>query len=233
MQFSLDSSTALFLYWIVLFMPLMAWASYRKIKSGTPLSPKVERFRMAVAILIVTGLIGVATARANLIPLSFSADLASLVLGVAVLTGLLAGIARGRHRVPAAHRERIRLLYAPATPAEFSWSIVGGIAAGITEEIAYRAVLYELVGRWAGYGISIIVCVLLFVLAHLPQGLRGGIGVGAMAILFHIIYVLSGSLLAPILVHALYDIGLFAMLFLDERRQALASASLEQPVLAN
>jgi hypothetical protein len=139
MQFSLDSSTALFLYWIVLFMPFMAWASYRKIKSGATLSPKVERFRMAVALLIVTGLIGVATARANLIPLSFSADLVSLVLGAAVLTGLLSGVIRGRHRVPAAHRERIRLLYAPATPAELAWSIVGGIAVLWTATNIFRS----------------------------------------------------------------------------------------------
>jgi membrane protease YdiL (CAAX protease family) len=230
MPVHLDFPTLLFLYWVVLFMPLMAWVSYRKVKAGQTLPPKTERFRLGFGLLIVTALMALAAAQQQSISIPLHADCTSLVFAIAILTGLLLGIARNRHKQPAEHRERIRLLYAPANLTEFGWASAAGIAAGIAEEIAYRAVLYELVAVWAGYGVSLVVCVVLFVLAHLPQGLRGAIGVGAMAIIFHILYVLSGSLLPGIVLHALYDVGLFAILLADERRQ-LALHTAEQPAL--
>jgi membrane protease YdiL (CAAX protease family) len=228
----LDLPTLLFLYWMVLFMPFMAWVSYRKVKAGQPLAPKIERFRLGTGLLGVTALMALASAQQHSITISLHADSMSLLFAAAIVTGLLAGVARNRHRQPAAHRERISLLYAPTSLAEFRWAATAGVMAGIAEEIAYRAVLYELLAPWTGYGISLVVCVLLFVVAHLPQGMRGAVGVGAMAIIFHILYVLSGSLLPGILVHAIYDVGLFAILLMDERRQ-LAVHTAEQPVLFN
>lgn len=232
MPVKFDFPTLLFLYWVALFMPFMAWVSLRKIKSGSPIAPKTERFRIAVALLIVTGLVAMATADSNAVRVPLQYDSVSMLFAVAIVIGLLSGVVRGRHRQPPEHRERIRMLYAPSSTREYCWAVAGGIAAGIAEEIAYRAVLYELLARRAGYGVSIVVCVLLFVLAHLPQGLRGAMGVGAMAIVFHILYVLSGSLLPGIIVHAAYDVGLFTILLIDERRQAVPATAVEQPAIS-
>ena len=63
----------------------------------------------------------------------------------------------------------------------------------------------------------------------LQEGLRGAIGVAILAMLFHITYVLSGSLLAPILVHAIYDIALFIILYLRERKKTIELQTVEQP----
>ncbi|HWR13672.1 MAG TPA: CPBP family intramembrane glutamic endopeptidase [Terriglobales bacterium] len=224
-----SSATILFLYWVVVFMPFMAWTSYRRLKAGRTLGPKTERFQISVALLVVTALISLEAASVQSIGISFHPDFIGLLLAVSILIGLIAGIVRGRRRNPAPElRERVRLLYAPATPSEYGWSVVGGISAGIAEEIAYRAVLYELLARWIGYGPSLVLCVVLFVLAHLPQGLRGAIGVGALAILFHIVYVLSGSLLGPILIHAVYDVALFTILYREEHKKILLEP-IEQP----
>jgi len=225
---SFDFATLLFLYWVVLFMPFMAWVSYRKIKRGQPLAPKLERYRISVSLLIVTGLMGLAAAQSRSIAIPLGHDFWTFFTAITCLAGTISGVIRGRKKAPPEHRERLRKLYAPGTPSELAWSFLAGTCAGIAEEIAYRAVLYELLGRWMGYGFSLIICVLLFVLAHMPQGLRGGIGVGAMAIIFHLVYVLNGSLVAPILVHALYDIALFTILYLDERK--LIPAPISQPV---
>lgn len=210
-------------------MPWAAWMSYRKIKSGRPLAPKVKRFRAAIALLLLTGLISFNAAKTNAVELPFHIEYWSLLYGAVVIVALVNAVTRGRHRQPPGHRERIRLLYAPTSGVELAWSMVGGICAGIFEEIAYRAVLYELLGRVMGYGSSLIVCVILFVVAHMPQGVRGGIGVAILAIMFHITYVLSGSLLAPILIHTVYDLCLFAILYRDERKQTLSVQPVEQP----
>ncbi|HET9698319.1 MAG TPA: CPBP family intramembrane glutamic endopeptidase [Terriglobales bacterium] len=223
----LNSTTLLFFTWVCVFMPWAAWTSYRKIKSGQPLTPKLKRFRMGAILLTFTGLISYNTAEISKIKLSFQPEFWSLLYGGVFLLALIHAVARGQHRVPAEHRERIRLLYAPTTPTELSWSLLNGTCAGVFEEITYRAVLYELFGRQFGYGISFVLCVLFFVVAHLPQGLRGAIGVAILAMLFHITYILSGSLLAPILVHAIYDVALFIILYLRERKNPVA---LQQPI---
>jgi membrane protease YdiL (CAAX protease family) len=225
----LNSTTLLFFTWVCLFMPWAAWLSYRKIKSGQPLSPKIKRFQASAVLLTFTGLISYNTAEIEKINLPFHPEFWSLLYGAAFLIALISGISRGRHRGPVEHRERIRLLYAPTTHAELGWTMLAGTCAGIFEELAYRAVLYELLGRQFGYGISFVLCVVFFVLAHLPQGLRGAIGVAILARVFHITYVLSGSLLAPVLVHAIYDVALFIILFRDERKKTIPLQSVEQP----
>jgi membrane protease YdiL (CAAX protease family) len=226
---SIDPATGLFLYWIVILMPVLAWMSYRRLQKSTKLAPKIRRFQLSVTLLILTGVVSIQAAHANDVQISFQGGIWSMIYASLIVTVLLAAIVRGRHRQPAEHRERIRLLYAPTRGAEYAWSIAGGTIAGIVEEIAYRAVLYELLGRSVGYGFSLLISVVVFVLAHLPQGLRGAVGVTMLATIFHIVYVLSGSLLAPVLIHAIYDIGLFTILFLDERKRAAVPQPAEQP----
>ncbi len=228
-----DGSTIMFLAWIGLFMPVLAWLSYRKVKSGQPLAPKVRRFRVGIAALLLTGVLTIHAAQSNGVALPFQTSPLGIVVAICTTAFLLSAVARGRHRQPPEHRERLRLLYAPTNSVEFAWTIVLGTGAGFSEEIAYRAVLYELLGRITGnYAVSIILCVVLFVLAHLPQGLRGAIGVGMMAIIFHIVYAVTGSLFAPVLIHAVYDIGLFTMMFRDERKLALTSIPEQEAVHA-
>jgi hypothetical protein len=68
------------------------------------------------------------------------------------------------------------------------------------------------------------------VVAHLPQGKRAAFGIAILAIFFHTIYALTESLFAPILMHCLYDSGIFTILFYDERRR-LANPQVEQKLV--
>jgi membrane protease YdiL (CAAX protease family) len=220
MGITFDTATSIFLVWTCVGMPWLAYLSYRKIKSGVPLPPKIKRFRTMVVLLLVTGWLADNTALSNGVELEFTPTFLGLFFGISVTVGTVIGVVRGRHRQPSAHRERIRKLYAPTNTPEYLWAITGGTCAGICEEIAYRGVLLALLARLTGsLGVGIVLCVVFFVLAHLPQGLRGAIGVASLATIFHIIYAVTGSLLAPILIHALYDIGIFTILFVDERRR--------------
>ena len=229
MGITFDLATSIFLLWLCIGMPYLAYVSYRKIKSGVPLPPKVKRFRTMVVLLLLTGWLADSAARSNSVELEFTPTFIGLLFGLSVAVGTVIGVARGRRRQPTEHRERIRKLYAPTSTPEYLWAIAGGTCAGICEEIAYRGVLLALLARLTeSLGIAIVLCVVFFVLAHLPQGLRGAIGVGSLATIFHIVYAVTGSLLAPIIIHALYDIGIFTILFVDERRRAADPLLIEE-----
>lgn len=229
MGITFDLATSIFLLWLCIGMPYLAYVSYRKIKSGVPLPPKVKRFRTMVVLLLLTGWLADSAARSNSVELEFTPTFLGLLFGLSVAVGTVIGVVRGRHRQPTEHRERIRKLYAPTSTPEYLWAIAGGTCAGICEEIAYRGVLLALLARLTeSLGIAIVLCVVFFVLAHLPQGLRGAIGVGSLATIFHIVYAVTGSLLAPIMIHALYDIGIFTILFVDERRRAADPLLIEE-----
>ncbi len=227
-----DFGTSFFLIWLCVGMPLMAYFSYRRVKSGLPLPPKVKRFRTSVFLLLLTGYLAQNAALSNGIELEFTPALLDVLLGFLFTAVLIMGVVRGRHRQPPEHRERIRKLYGPASIPEYLLGLAAGTCAGIFEEIAYRGVLLALLTRLTGsMGIAIIICVVLFVLAHLPQGLRGAIGVGSLATIFHIVYAVTGSLFVPIVMHAFYDYGVFTMLFLEERKRSTAEVALEEPAV--
>jgi membrane protease YdiL (CAAX protease family) len=92
-------------------------------------------------------------------------------------------------------------------------------AAGIGEELLFRGLALELVGRVAGVPIGLLVASALFGLAHCITGtyavLAGFVGLylGGLA-------VLSDGLWVPILVHALYDFVALAAWTRTRRRPA-------------
>ncbi len=224
-------ATSIFLLWVCLFMPYFAWTTYRKVKSGAPLPSMGRRFQSGILLLLLVGYTADNVSLSNGIELQFHPTLWSLIYGLAIVIGLVVSVVRKRHQWPLEHRERIRKLYAPTNFAEYAWSIGAAICAGVCEEIAYRGVLYALAARLTrDVGAAVVLCIVFFVLAHLPQGLRGAIGVAMLASIFHVIYLLSGSLLAPILMHALYDVCLFTILFNDERHRPADVVQEEQAV---
>ncbi|WP_031168136.1 CPBP family intramembrane glutamic endopeptidase [Streptosporangium roseum] len=96
----------------------------------------------------------------------------------------------------------------PRTTAE-RWYAAGlSVTAGITEEIVYRGLLIA-VGMGA-LGLSkevAAVCALaVFVVGHLYQGWRGMLVVTLLGAALTSLYLRSGSLLLPILLHALIDL---------------------------
>ncbi len=77
---------------------------------------------------------------------------------------------------------------------------------------------------------ALLVCVLVFALAHLPQGVRATCGIALLGICFHILYFVSRGLLAPVVAHATYDIAIFTIFY---RREIQSARSIELPQLWN
>jgi membrane protease YdiL (CAAX protease family) len=79
------------------------------------------------------------------------------------------------------------------------------VTAGVCEEILFRGYLMAFLLPLGGLGVAVFVSSFLFGLAHAYQGVRGTVTSGVLGALMAGMYVLTGSLLAPILVHAMVD----------------------------
>jgi len=97
--------------------------------------------------------------------------------------------------------------FLPRTKEQLFWGLIVSLFAGLCEEIAYRGYLIAYCRAWLPEWPALAAGAVLFGLAHLYQG-AGGIFVTALLGLgFGFIYVETGSLALPILLHAAVDIS--------------------------
>jgi uncharacterized protein len=145
---------------------------------------------------------------------SANANNANFLVGVMIgliCAGLVLGIALG------IWARRIRKLTMPVVGdiepllprngAEIACAIPMAINAGVTEELFFRLALPLLAAQVTGSGLAgfAIACA-AFALVHWYQGWKGMLVVFAFGIFFAGLYLLSGSLLLPMLVHVLVDL---------------------------
>ncbi|WP_448639990.1 CPBP family intramembrane glutamic endopeptidase [Geodermatophilus sp. URMC 63] len=114
--------------------------------------------------------------------------------------------AHGRHAEPEGHAT---LALLPRTPAERRLFSVVGVTAGVCEEWLYRGFFLAVVAA-AGGGLPVPVLVLAgavaFGLAHAYQGRHGVVLTGVLGGVFAALYLDTGSLLLPVLLHAAVDL---------------------------
>jgi len=172
----------------------------------------------AVAIALVLALPGVGVADLGLrLP-----DLGGLVQGgdeaLAMVLGAAIGLALSAAALTVVLRRssaRPRPVLAavdvmlPTTPAaRRGWAGLA-VSAGVTEEITYRGlvVLALALGLPSlGHAWVVAAAAVLFGLAHWYQGRLGMLGTAALGAVFAQLYLLTGSLLLPMLLHLLVDL---------------------------
>jgi membrane protease YdiL (CAAX protease family) len=97
------------------------------------------------------------------------------------------------------------------------------VTAGITEELIYRGFLlrYLAAGPWGLSAVAALaVSSLAFGVAHAGQGAKGMLATGVVGLLLGGLYLASGSLLLPILLHTLIDLRALAVSHLARREAA-------------
>jgi membrane protease YdiL (CAAX protease family) len=96
----------------------------------------------------------------------------------------------------------------PATPREARAFGAVAITAGICEEVLYRGyLLWYLLSVWPGrLAIAAAAAALIFGLGHAYQGVRGVVHTTVVGGIAMAVYLLTGSLLAPMLLHAALDL---------------------------
>jgi uncharacterized protein len=149
------------------------------------------------------------------------------------LIGLLLVIALSalQARRSAAIREKmeeafLRLSFIlPRTGEERIWWIFVSLTAGICEEILYRGFLihYFFAAPFhAGLLLTVIISSVIFGAAHLYQGVAGVISTAILGLIFSAVFLTTGTLVVPMILHALIDLRI--LLILRPKQQLSAEA---------
>ena len=94
----------------------------------------------------------------------------------------------------------------PRTPREIRTMQALAITAGICEEIAYRGFILWYLTNWMHVSLAIVIMAVAFGASHLYQGVKGAAQVAVIGAVAALLYLLSGSLWIPMVLHAVVDI---------------------------
>jgi CAAX protease family protein len=107
----------------------------------------------------------------------------------------------------------------PRDGRQLCWGLVVSVFAGVFEEIAYRGYLMAYFGTWLDPWGALAASSLLFGLAHLYQGKWGVPTTALLGALFGWVYIETGSLILPMLLHAALDISAMVTAWIVLRRE--------------
>lgn len=210
--------------YLALVLPVVGRSRYRLLQQSADLEPtlRVAAYRssirrqwllvgLALAVLLVAGApledVGLRPS-GRLLPELLPGLAMLLLFGV-----LLALLLRLRPPVRARVLRPVAALL-PVTPEERRAFVGVAITAGIAEEVVFRGFVLVYLTDVASLPLAaaMLVSALVFGLAHTYQGLVGVLLTGLAGYWLAGLYVLTGSLLLPAVVHALVDLRLLLVL---------------------
>lgn len=117
----------------------------------------------------------------------------------------------------------------PRTDLEYRWFRAVSVTAGICEEILFRGFVTWYLGHWMPLWLAAVIGAVGFGLAHAYQGMTGIIKTGVTGLLMGLLFVASGSLLWPIILHVAVDLqgGAMARKVLVSDEVAAGSGSMQ------
>jgi membrane protease YdiL (CAAX protease family) len=217
---------------LIVVTPLWDWYEIPRLKASADPRKKIKFYgkiiaaswMCAVVAVSTVGVFGISTMQ------TVSGEISWLDAGSrggAIMKGITAGllIAILLPAVLAMRSEKIRAkagkaakrlaFLLPSTRDERAWWWAVCITAGICEEIVYRGFLlhyfhtlpFHLSLTWA-----LVVSSMIFGIGHLYQGVGGGVQTAVIGFVFGTMFVMTGSLVLPIVLHAVMDLRVLAML---------------------
>jgi membrane protease YdiL (CAAX protease family) len=126
-------------------------------------------------------------------------------------------------------RQRMRHLEVmlPHARSEMPGFSALSVTAGICEELLFRGYLIWYFVHWLGLIPAAIVTSVLFGLGHAYQGVRGMIVTALFGAFLAAIYLVTGSLIMPMILHAAMDLHSGSLMLSAWEREAAARASAE------
>jgi membrane protease YdiL (CAAX protease family) len=118
-------------------------------------------------------------------------------------------------RVKAAKAAKRMSFLLPSSGEERRWWWLICLTAGIGEEVVYRGFLlhYLHVAPFhLSWTLALVVSSMIFGIGHLYQGIAGAVSTVVVGFLFGAMFLATGNLLLPIVVHAVMDLRVLAML---------------------
>ena len=137
---------------------------------------------------------------------------ALVVLLAVVLPVLLLFVARRESPSEVAAVGDIQAIL-PRTLAEVRLGALLSLNAGILEELVFRLAVPALIYAATGNAlVALIVSTLLFGALHAYQGLFGVLGTALIGAFFMLLYIVTGTILVPIIAHLLVDLRSFVFI---------------------
>jgi membrane protease YdiL (CAAX protease family) len=152
----------------------------------------------------------------------------TIVMGFAVLRQRRAALADDDALARLRSRMSRLELMLPHSRAELSLFLKLSLTAGICEELLYRGYLIWYLSHWFPVYPAAALASLLFGIGHVYQGWRGVITTGLVGAFLSAVYLVTGSLYAGMVMHALMDAHSgHLMQAAYERERTLAAAAAE------
>ena len=222
----------LLVFFLVVVTPLWDWFEIPRLKASTAPRKKIRFYQKIVTAswacaLVAVITIGLRAAGTMDRGAHESAWLAPGTRGGVFLEGLIAGLLiviilpavlamrSGKIRVRAGKAARRLAFILPSTGEERRWWWLVCITAGICEELVYRGFLLHYLHVMPFHldiTRALVVSSLIFGIGHLYQGIAGVVQTTVIGFVLGAMFLLTGNLLLPIVVHAVIDLRVLAML---------------------
>ncbi|NQU66658.1 MAG: CPBP family intramembrane metalloprotease [Candidatus Marinimicrobia bacterium] len=212
----LSLRTLLFLTYLLVFLPLMAFRSRNKIIPasggvGTQYSSlKAIWFWTLFNHGVLFLLAWLASQEVSFKPFSMPAiDLIDGLYAIAALSVCVAisSLVRSSQSAREAAKEAITHWLLPRSMSEAALKSLTVLTASVVEEVAYRGVGYYII--WQLFGnpwLAAVVCSIAFGLAHWVQGWKNVVGIIAIGAVLQGLVVATNTLFLAIAVHVVFDI---------------------------
>lgn len=157
-------------------------------------------------------------------------------VGCLITTAVMALFSREYVRIRKLSDERMRKIidkharvfgYTPSSIRQLLYFVGLSVTAGVTEELLYRGFLIWSLTAYMNLVLAAVLSSIFFGLGHSYQGVAGIVKTGGVGLVMASLYVGSGTILLPIILHAFVDIqnGLLSY----SLKAALATSSLPSP----
>jgi membrane protease YdiL (CAAX protease family) len=205
---------------LVLLLPPRAWVSFRALRRASPEQQPRLRRRIYIAAgtsqWILCALLVFYWARMHrqwtalgVVPV-ISPGAIGVLIGIAIVAGVMvAGARRGDPAAALEHaRHRLQPLESmlPHTRSELALFRGLSVTAGVCEELLFRGFLIWYFGNYTGLIQAALLSSLAFGIGHAYQGPRGIALTALVGTFMSAVYLLTGSLLLPMLIHAAMDL---------------------------
>lgn len=229
-----STSMAIYALLVAFAFPFADLSTMRRLKQHTSSSARLGAYRFIVIFLWTAAAIAIALPRPRSLftvaraPADFdwlyatpwAHGMATALIGAILIlifsTGLQCLLKQGVRAKIAPAMQDLRFLL-PVSGRERFWWVLISVSAGVCEEIIYRGFLLEFLrgrlegGPQLGLASALLLSSIAFGAAHLYQGFAGIVKSAIMGLLFGMLAILSGSLLVPIVLHALIDLQILWM----------------------
>jgi len=151
----------------------------------------------------------------NIVAISF------IVLAISYLVLLIKNInSNEKFRAEVANNFEPFIQIMPETKSQvLVFTILLSVTAGICEELIFRAYLFNLIDTYTGTIGAILISSLVFGFWHIYLGWKEVLRTSIMGVIFCSIYIFTGNIIIPIILHIFIDIYSGLMCYFSVRKQ--------------